>query len=221
MPISLRLTTDPAPQLEALPGLTIDRETSATFMAALQGRPLAEIYDRFNEGHRAYVAAIGEIPVAWGWAATFTARIGELDSTFRIPERERYLWNFVTVKSHRGMGIYPRLVDAIVRAESAKADRFWIAYAPENHASGVGIRKAGFTDVADISFDHEGKPAVKLFDGIAVSGIDPARMLGLPQLEEALAQCWKCVRMGKTAEQSCAPGQCKCDYQKPAQECAA
>jgi hypothetical protein len=220
MPLSLRNSSDPAPVLAPLPGLAVDRETSATFMAALQGRTLAEMYDRFNEGHRAYVATINEVPVAWGWAATFTARIGELDSTFRIPDRERYLWNFVTVKTHRGLGIYPRLVDAIVKAESAHADRFWIAYAPENHASGAGIRKAGFTDVAEISFDHAGHPAVKLIEGV-VAAADPARLLGLPQLEEALAQCWKCVRMGKKAEQSCAPGQCRCDYQVPSQGCAA
>lgn len=220
MPIALRHSTDPAPTLSPLPGLLVARETSAICMAKLQGRPLAEMNDRFNGGHRAYVARLDDVTVAWGWVATLTARIGELDATFRIPERERYLWNFVTAETHRGLGIYPRLVDAIVRAEGPGADRFWIAYAPENHASGAGIRKAGFTNVAEISFDHRGQPAMTIL-GQMDAAVDPARLLRLPQLEEALAQCWKCVRMGKSPEASCVPGRCKCDYQRPAQDCAA
>ena len=82
---------------------------------------------RFDAGHRAYVALWDGEPAAWGWVATTAAEIGELESSFAIPRGERYLWNFVTFPSHRGLGIYPRLLDAIVRLESAEAGRFWIA----------------------------------------------------------------------------------------------
>ena len=172
---------------------------------------------RMWDEHRAYVASIDGVDVAWGWVATDTAMIGEIQSAFYIPKRERYLWNFVTLADHRGKGIYPRLLQAIVEAESAEADRFWVAYAPENHASGVGIHKAGFTTVAQIAFDQHDRPAIRmLMDGAP----NPAGMLGLRTIEEALAQCWRCVRMGRTKEQSCSPGECRCDYQRPQAGCA-
>jgi AraC-like DNA-binding protein/GNAT superfamily N-acetyltransferase len=125
-------------------------------MAALQGRDPREMARRLAGGHRAYVASRDGAPAAWGWVATRSADIGELGSAFEVPAGERYLWNFVTLPAHRGQGIYPRLLEAIVRAESREAERFWIAYAPENHASGAGIRKAGFVALAELSFDAAG-----------------------------------------------------------------
>ncbi len=173
--------------------------------------------ERFSDGHRAYVAWIDGEPAAWGWAATSTARIGELEATFAIPAGEQYLWNFVTLPAFRGRGIYPRLLDAIVHSESAEADRFWIAYAPENHASGTGIQKAGFAVVAELSFDADGHPAIRS-EGWS-SGAGATVVLGLPETEEVLAACWRCVRAGKS--HTCAPGTCTCDYQRPEKACAA
>jgi hypothetical protein len=215
--IATRHRNDAAPSLTALDGLTVRRELNAQVMATLQHRTEIDMGRRMWDEHRAYVASIGSEDVAWGWVATDTAMIGEINSAFYIPKRERYLWNFVTRQSHRGLGIYPRLLDAIVQAETAEADRFWVAYAPENHASGSGIHKAGFETVAQISFDQHGRPAVRmLVDGAP----NPGRMLGLPNHEDALAQCWRCVRMGKTLETSCRSGECRCDYQKPEKSCA-
>jgi hypothetical protein len=173
---------------------------------------------RLGAGHRAYVAWRDGEPAAWGWVATRSAEIGELGSAFAIPGGERYLWNFVTLPAHRGLGIYPRLLDAMVRAEWRDAERFWIAYAPENHASGAGIRKAGFVDLAELSFDAAGRPALRgLLPG---GGRVAARVLGLPEVGDALAPCWRCVRAGR-GHMSCAPGSCRCDYQRPHVDCAA
>jgi GNAT superfamily N-acetyltransferase len=200
--------------------MIVRHETSPAFMAALQGRTQAEMAERFADGHRAYVAWCAGKPAAWGWVATRTARIGELDSTVTIPTGERYLWNFVTLKSHRGQGVYPRLLDAIVKSEDA--DRFWIAYAPENHASGAGIAKAGFAVAAELSFDEAGHPAVRgEADG---GGALASGVLGLPEAE-ALAPCWRCARSrdvmaGKGPSHTCAPGRCTCDYQRPDITCA-
>jgi hypothetical protein len=218
MPLATRHRDDPTPQLAPLPGLVVGCETDARAMAALQGRTEAEIAGRFAAGHRAYVARWQGEPAAWGWVATRIAHIGELDSTFVIPGGERYLWNFVTFATHRGMEIYPRLLDAIVRAESNEAERFWVAYAPENHASGTGIRKAGFAAVAELSFDAAGRPALRAL--VQGGGALAARVLGLPEASEALAACWRCVRAGRGA-MSCAAGHCRCDYQRPATGCAA
>jgi ribosomal protein S18 acetylase RimI-like enzyme len=216
MALAIRCRDDAAPSIPPLAGLVVRREGSADLMSALQGRPVEQMARRLAEGHRAYVAWRDGEPAAWGWVATRSADIGELGTTFSLPDGERYLWNFVTLPAHRGMGIYPRLVDAIVRAESAEAERFWIAYAPENHASGSGIRKAGFATVAELSFDADGRPAVRELE--PGGGAAAARLLGLPEVEE-VAPCWRCVRAGHV--EPCAPGACCCDYQRAEVDCAA
>ncbi len=223
MPFAARHRRDPTPPMTLLPGLVVRREASAAVMAGLQGRDAAEIARRFESGHRAYVASRDGEPAAWGWVATRSAEIGELGSAFAIPPGERYLWNFVTLASHRGLGVYPRLLDAVVRAESREAERFWIAYAPENHASGAGIRKAGFVALAELSFDAAGRAALRgLFPG---GGRVASRVLGLPEAADPLAPCWRCVRAGRAAAgggaMACAPGRCRCDYQRPESGCAA
>jgi GNAT superfamily N-acetyltransferase len=219
MALAIRHRSDMTPELASIPGLVVKRELDAEFMAALQGRGEVEMGQRFAAGHRAYVAWLDGWPAAWGWVATRAAEIGEMGFAFALPRGERYLWNFATLPSHRGKGIYPRLLDAIVRVESHEAERFWIAYAPENHASGTGIRKAGFSTVAELSFDALGKAAVsgRVEDGAALA----ARLLGLPVAEEGLAQCWRCARTPTRALMSCSSGTCTCDYQRPQSGCAA
>jgi hypothetical protein len=217
MPFAVRHRRDPVPGIEPLSGLVVRQEQKASVMATLQGRSPDDMTRRFELGHRAYVAVREGAPVAWGWVATQVAEIGELGATFGIPLGERYLWNFVTLVGYRGLGIYPRLLDGIVRAESREAERFWIAYAPENHASRAGIRKAGFVDVADLSFDANGTPALR---SIVPGGARVAsRVLGLPESDDVLTPCWRCVRAGR-GSMSCAPGDCHCDYQVPASRCA-
>ena len=186
-------------------------------MATLQRRDRCDIQRRFDAGHRAYVAYLHDAPAAFGWVATLSAEIGELASAFAIPRGERYLWNFVTLEPYRGLGIYPRLVDAIVRAESREAERFWIAAAPENRASGSGIRKAGFTALAELSFDDGGRPALRSVVPGAARVV--SRLLGLPEAQAALTPCWRCVRAGRGV-MYCADGECRCDYQVPMSGCA-
>ena len=218
MPFAARHRTDPTPSLASLAGLDIRRELDVAVIAALQQRDASEIVRRFEAGHRAYVARLNGAPAAFGWSATRSAEIGEMGSTFTLPSGERYLWNFVTLPAFRGLGVYPRLVDAIVRAESCEAERFWIAYGPENHASGSGIRKAGFTALAELSFDAEGRPALRSIVPGAARIV--SRLLGLPEAHDALTPCWRCVRAGRGV-MYCAPGECRCDYQVPASGCAA
>jgi GNAT superfamily N-acetyltransferase len=206
------------PQLSPLAGLTVRQELDAAMMAALQGRTEDEISARFEARNRAYVALKDGAPAAWGWVATRLATIGELGAAITIPANERYLWNFVTLKAYRGMGIYPRLLQAIVMTESASAEKFWIAYAPENHASGAGIEKAGFVPVAELSFDAAQHPALQ---SMRAGGAEEAsRLITLPIATESLTKCWRCARAGRM-NMSCNAETCRCDYQKPERGCAA
>jgi GNAT superfamily N-acetyltransferase len=221
MALALRHRDDTIAEMPALPQLSMRRETDPAVMARLQGKSIADMARRFELGHRAYVACWNNEPVSWGWVATREAEIGELRLRFAIPAGERYLWNFVTLPSHRGLGIYPRLLDAIVNAESKGAERFWIAYAPENHASGSGIRKAGFVTVAELSFDMTGRPALRV---VAPDEVATARMFGVPMSDD-LSACWRCARAAassQTTQTSCATTtSCCCDYQRPEVTCAA
>lgn len=215
MTIALRRRTDGIAELPALDALEVCVVRDAELMAELQQKPQADMQKRFDEGHRAYVAWYNGERAAFGWVATRKATIGELGATLALEGHERYLWNFVTLPAFRGLGIYPRLVEAIVRDES-DADTFWIAYAPENRASESGIHKAGFRTVALMSFEQRGA-AVKSIDA-AASGAVVARLTGLPLATDALTPCWKCVRAGRGA-MACKEGACRCDYQKPGVAC--
>jgi GNAT superfamily N-acetyltransferase len=101
-----------------------------------------------QQGHRLYVVRIGSEIVAYGWAATTTASIGELGVEMRIAPNERYLWGFVTLPDWRGQGIYPALIQVMLRTE-ADVDRFWIGHDIGNDASASGILKAGFVSVGE------------------------------------------------------------------------
>jgi GNAT superfamily N-acetyltransferase len=216
MPLALRHRADPAPALDPLPQLVVRRVIDPAFMAALQRRSIPDMAARMADNHHAYVAYLDDAPAAWGWVATQSAEIGELKTSFTLPRGERYLWNFVTLAAFRGKGVYPRLLDAIVRAESAEAELFWVAYAPENHASGAGIRRAGFVLLAEMSFDADAAPAVSSI--VVGGGKRASRLLGLTSSDETLTPCWRCVRAGRPA-MSCRPETCQCDYQRPEVGC--
>lgn len=217
MSFAARHRDDRMPVLPELLSLSTVRVADVAQMALLQGRGVEEIARRFDAGHHAYVARLDEAPAGWGRIATRTAIIGELGATFTVPEGQRYLWNFVTLPSHRGVGVYPRLLQAIVRAESVDAEQCWIAYAPEPHATGSGITKAGFVAFADMSFDEAGRPALRaLRPGGAAHA---SRMLGLPETTGVLTPCWRCARAGRS-RMGCSVGTCRCDYQRPQSGCA-
>jgi hypothetical protein len=161
-------------------------------MATVTGLDAAEVERRWVDGHRAYVATLDGVPASYGWVATGDVSLGELDLTFTLPERERYLWDFGTLPAFRGKGMYPRLLGAIRMQEQAEADRLWIIYAPENLPSGVGIGRAGFETVADLSFTPEGQAAVRPV-GAFVRARRAAQLLGLPIVGEPLTSCWRCA----------------------------
>ncbi len=216
--IAARHVKDAAPRLTSLPTLIVRRTDSPVLMASLQQKRVVEMMARFDAGHRAYVAWYDGEPAAFGWVATRSAEIGELQVKFALASRDRYLWNFVTLPAFRGLGIYPRLLDAIVESERVAADRFWIIAAPENHASESGIVKAGFTTLAELSFDTAGRPAVSAL--VVGGGSAAAQLLGVPEISGDLSLCWRCVRAGN-AVSGCSSGTCRCDYQKKEQACAA
>jgi hypothetical protein len=217
MPLSILTKGSRATTPPVVDGLDVLRVEDPRAMAEIQHRAVDEMTARMQSDHRAYSASLRGQTAAFGWVATASADIGELALRFDLPAGNRYLWNFVTLERFRGMGIYPGLLRGIVEAESREAEVFWIAHAPENHASGAGIRKAGFTPAAELSFDESGTAAIRLLS--AEHAHLTRRLIGVRESDEELALCWRCVRAGR--RMSCASGSCSCDYQRPASGCAA
>jgi GNAT superfamily N-acetyltransferase len=146
---------DPLPQLVEPAGLATGRLVNDQPTPVVETLNPADADALRQRGHRLYLARIGAEIVAYGWAATKTASIGELGVEMRIAPNERYLWGFVTLPDWRGRGIYPALIQAILRHE-ADADRFWIGHDVGNGASASGILKAGFVPVGEAYQGEDG-----------------------------------------------------------------
>jgi hypothetical protein len=99
------------------------------------------------------------------------------------------------------------------------AERFWIIYAPENRPSGAGMRKAGFTLAAELSFDA-GRQVRLARLGAHEHARAAAELLGVPLVGDELAPCW-CCQIHEAAvcwpEQQSATSACTCAIEpKPA-----
>ena len=198
---------NPLPKLAPLPGWATGPSTDISLLASLAALDEHDIQTRLDEGHRPYVAWLGEMPVGYGWVATRTASIGELGLTFSLPPESFYLWDFATLPQWRGRAVYPHLLQGILHREMRERDHFWILHAPENHASEAGIRKAGFQPVDDLFFLVEGGIGLVPLTSDVRSQAG-ASLLGIPLFGSELVQdkrlpCWQCGRQGWSA--SCAP----------------
>jgi GNAT superfamily N-acetyltransferase len=166
-------------------------------LARLNRIPLAEVRARRHDGHRPYVGRLQGMPVAYGWVATRSASIGELNLTITLSQRDRYLWDFATLPAWQGRGLYPRLLQAILQQEM-DAERFWIIYAPENLPSGAGMRKAGLVAAIELSFDADGQVRLAAL-GAQERARTAAELLGVSLVEHQLAPCW-CCQKGETTD---------------------
>lgn len=146
---------DLLPELAPFPFLSIIATENRYVLARLMGVTTDEVATVLQEGHRGYIAYINNIPVAYGWSASNRANFGEGRVHFRVPANQSYLYNFVTLPAWRGRGIYPRLLQSILRAESRTYERFWIVHQLANTASQHGIARAGFQIASSVHFTED------------------------------------------------------------------
>jgi ribosomal protein S18 acetylase RimI-like enzyme len=148
-PWYVRWPGDVLPELLPVPGLVAALAEDDEMLAELARIEPGEVAARRRAGNRPYVARLDGEPVALGWSTSSAVEIGELDLVFTLPPGNSYLWGFVTAPAWRGRGLYPRLLQAILRAEGDDL-RAWIGHEPPNAASARGILKAGFGCVGDV-----------------------------------------------------------------------
>jgi hypothetical protein len=198
--------SDPWIDLAPLADFHVALATHDAQLAAINRIPVAEIEQRRRAGHRPYVGFIDRTAVTYGWVATREASIGEINLVFALPADSRYLWDFATLPNCQGRGLYPRLLQAIVQAE--QAEHFWIIHAPENLPSGVGIQKAGFQAVGQLSFQRNKSLGLIPFGQSERARIGAA-LLGVSMIEDGLSPCWRCVaQVACTCQRD--PESCSC-----------
>jgi hypothetical protein len=208
--------SDVLPHVPVAPGFHAAVAHDDELLARLNRISIAEVRARRRDGHRPYIGWLDGTSVAYGWVATRAASIGELDLTMVLSSADRYLWDFATLPAWQGRGLYPCLLQAILRQEARDAERFWIIYAPENLPSGAGMWKAGFTPVAELSFDADRD--VRLARTGAIERAQAAaKLLGVPLADDPLAPCWCCQDSDEAAcwpEQGPAARACTCAIER-------
>ena len=200
------------PSLKKVRGLHIIESSNERLLAALASTSVSNIRDRMANGHKAFIAFIDDQPAAFGWMATKEARIGELDHQLKLPRDHRYLWNFRTLEKFRGMGIYPALLQYMIKNESSKAQHFWIIHAPENQASLNGILKAGFHFVGTLYINANGIVSISNEFIGASSQVLKNEMNFIPS-DATPASCWNCSSPYLTKRRAiccCATAEKKC-----------
>ncbi len=143
---------DPLPRLSRLPAVQFSHEDTP---AEHDGENDVELVTVQGEAEspavRRYGAGAGRRTIALGEVSRERASIGELGIDVPLPTNHRYLWGFETLSDWRGRGIYPRLLQAILRQEQADgATHCWIGHDVGNNASERGIVRAGFTVVTRV-----------------------------------------------------------------------
>ncbi|MDO1451278.1 hypothetical protein Q0590_33700 [Rhodocytophaga aerolata] len=178
--------------LSTILGLEI-KQVNDPLQLSIKGEiSLQEVTCRLANENKAYVAFLYGIPAAFGWMAMDKARIGELNHEFTLPVGHRYLWNFSTLFSFRGLGIYPRLLQSILSSEGQTSDWFWIMHAPENKVSKQGIRKAGFQFIGNISLIN-GKGIIIDPKESTHTSLEIEHTFGFTHSEEGGANWWNCT----------------------------
>lgn len=172
--------SDALPSLAPLPDFTVTSSIDEDIPATVLEISDAEKLELIQRGHHPYLARLGTQAVAYGWSASGQARFGGGLVTFQLPARNRYLYDFVTLPAWRGQGIYPHLLQAILRRESGEHDRFWIIHQSSNIASERGIRKAGFILACNVYFQQDGSLALLAAAGASERACAGAALLGLP-----------------------------------------
>ena len=127
---------------------------------------------RMDRGCRCFVARAGEETVAYGWLATGTEWIGEVELEITPGPGEAYIWNCATDPLHRRRGFFRAVVGGIAaQAREEGLARVWIG------TLDIPPAKA----VAQLGFS----PAIR-FTSVWLSGVRWLHVTPAPGAGEAL-----------------------------------
>jgi len=183
--------TDTMPSIKMIAGVRMEECFNVELLSEIGAITVDDVMKRLANGHTAFVAYMNNQPAAFGWMARQKAQIGELNHEMKLPEANRYLWNFRTLETFRGLGIYPALLQFIINFEIKSADRFWIIHAPENKSSLNGIVKAGFQFIGKLYTNENGNAAIET-NSISDAYREMLASMNIPVSAQPPASCWNC-----------------------------
>jgi GNAT superfamily N-acetyltransferase len=132
--------------------------------------PPGEPKRRWRPGRTPYVAMVGTEVASYGWMTPEPEPMDDLGVSFTAPAGEVWLYDFATVPEFRGRRLYPALLRFILgHLKEQGVQRAWIGTEPGNVASQHGIRRAGFTMIAEQKF--VGRPGQGHFEVYPCEGI--------------------------------------------------
>ena len=175
---------DDLPPLPPLPDFRFERVVDVPLLARLLNVEPIKIEKRLADANSAYVAFIEDEPAGYGWSGANS--VGVADIFWPIPPQSRGLWDFFTLESARGRGIYPHLLQAVLREEQDEAEKFWLGHRVDNYASKRGIEKAGFALVNWVVLTPERQLRLVPRGNLARSYGDPqGRHMGFVEVADA------------------------------------
>jgi GNAT superfamily N-acetyltransferase len=178
-------------------------------IAKLTQLPIAEVEQRFEEGNRIYVVQQVNQWIAYGWATSRQAIIGELGLTIQLDSANVYLWDFATLPAWRGKNVYPWLLQNITAQYANVAAQIWILSAPENLASWRGIERGGFKAVGDLKFLMPNLKIGFLHSPDSLLVQQAITIFQVERLENMIAAqalpCWHCAIQYREAGQQTLP----------------
>ena len=125
---------------------------------------------RLARGCRCFAASAAEEVIAYGWLTSGPEWIGEVRFEIRPEPGQAYVWNCLTLPSHRRQGLFRAVLLGISSALQADGvSRLWIA-------SGGGAEKvlpdAGFHPVLRLSESLLGLAGLRLVRATGVPGCE-------------------------------------------------
>jgi GNAT superfamily N-acetyltransferase len=192
------LTSPPLGEVD--PGLRISEvtEDAAAEIASVMQVDGGVVDARMARGCRCFVARLGDEVAAFGWLATGTEWIGELELDIRPGAGEGYIWNCATHPAHRRKGFFRSLVTGIAaQAQREGLNRLWIGTLDIPAAKGVA--DVGF--VPAMRFTSVWMYGVRWLRAKPADSVDAALLMSARQ---ALAIAGVPLRLGssmKRAEQ--------------------
>jgi GNAT superfamily N-acetyltransferase len=125
---------------------------------------------RLARGSRCFGAWNGHELVGYGWWSPKSEWIGEVELEIAPATGEAYVWNCVTLASHRRKGVFRSLINSLVaKAREEGLARLWIASVSE--IGGNTVEKAGFVPV--IRIDTSSRFGLRWLRVEPVKGVDP------------------------------------------------
>lgn len=115
------------------------------------------VLKRMAGGRRAFTGRVDGSIACYGWVSAGSECIGELERAIRLPPREAYVWDCLTLPAYRRLGLYTSLLTQIARTMQAEGfGRLWIGSSLRNRPSIRGFESAGFRPVLQVAYGRAG-----------------------------------------------------------------